>query len=130
MEKEKIETQEVTIEMEVDRLAKVRKEIKELQAEEKALKEKMLADGRDVIPGNEFKVSITTRTSESFNEDAFVEAFSKDKQFSDDIKAKVLETKMVVNQLELKTACEENVIPLDYVIPFSEIKESKVVNVK
>lgn len=118
-----------TIEQVVDELKNVRDLKKDLDAKEKALKERILADGRDSIQGNNAKMTISLRVSETFNEDAFLEAFLKS-NFSDSLKAYVVESKPVINQANLMEACKSGNIPLDYVKPFNETKESKVINVK
>ena len=41
-----------------------------------------------------------------------------------------LENKLVINQQNLNIACQEGIIPIDYVIPFNEITESRVINIK
>jgi len=125
-----VEDPKEAIKNDVDRLAEVRGIIKELQAEEKTLKNKMLDDGRKEIPGNNFRVVITERSAETFNEEAFIEAFSKDNSFDKKLKAKILTSKVIIDQKELLEACQKEIISLDYVKPFNEIKTSKVVGIK
>lgn len=119
-----------TLEDDVDRLAQIRGIKKELEAEEKILKEKMLNDGRSEIPGRNFKVVITERATETFNEEAFIETFKNDNKFDDELKSKILASKLIVDQAQLLEACQKEIIPLDYVVPFNKLKKSKVVNIK
>lgn len=119
-----------TIEEIVDELKSVRDKKKELDSMEKALKEKIIADGRDKIKGANATMTISRRETETFNEGAFIETFKNDSQFSDELKAKILESKIIVNQANLVEACNCQDISLDYVVPFNEIKHSIVVNVK
>lgn len=120
----------LTMEEVVDRLKEVRDLQKTLKTEEDALKKRILADGRDEIKSENHTMKIQTRTKEVFNEEAFIEQFKNDSSFDDAIKAKVLESKIVLNQEGLNEACQNNEIPLDYVIPFNTVTETKVITVK
>lgn len=113
-----------------DRLLEVRTAIKDLKKEEDKLKELVLATGLTEIKGENAKITITERSSETFLEEAFIETFSKDEKFDDALKAQVLESKVVVNQANLMELVSKGEIELDYVKPFAEIKTSKVINVK
>lgn len=120
----------LTMEEVVDRLKEVRDLQKTLKVEEDALKKRILDDGRDEIKSENYTMKIQTRTKEVFNEEAFIEQFKNDSSFDDAIKAKVLESKIVLNQEGLNEACQSNEIPLDYVIPFNTVTETKVITVK
>lgn len=120
----------LTMEEVVDRLKEVRDLQKTLKVEEDALKKRILDDGRDEIKSENHTMKIQTRTKEVFNEEAFIEQFKNDSSFDDAIKAKVLESKIVLNQEGLNEACQNNEIPLDYVIPFNTVTETKVITVK
>lgn len=120
----------MTIEQAVDRLAEVRSQMKNLKVEEDVLKDMLLEDGRNEIKGTDFTVKITERTKETFLEEAFIETFSKDENFNKELKDKILESKIVVNQENLMQAVQNNEINIEYVKPFSDIKVNKVVNVK
>lgn len=120
----------LTMEEVVDRLKEVRDSQKALKAQEDALKKRILEDGRDKIDGKNAKMTISIRTKEVFNEEAFIEQFKNDANFDDELKAKILENKLVLNQANLNTACLEGIIPVDYVVPFNSVTESKTILVK
>ena len=75
-------------------------------------------------------MKISVRTKEVFNEDAFIEQFKNDKSFEDAIKNTIIRTKEVIDNEALTQAVQNKIIPLDYVIPFNSIAESKVISVK
>ena len=56
--------------------------------------------------------------------------FKNDDSFEQAVKNTVLHTKLVIDNEALTQAVEDKIIPLDYVIPFNEVTESKVINVK
>ena len=120
----------LTMEEVVDRLKEVRDSQKSLKDQEDALKKRILADGRTEIKTDKCTMKISVRTKEVFNEEAFIEYFKNDLNFNDDIKAGILENKLVLNQEALNTACQEGIIPIDYVIPFNSVTESQVISVK
>lgn len=120
----------LTIEEVVDKLKEIRDAKKVFDAQEKALKQRILEDGRNEIQGNNAIVKITIRSKEVFNEEAFIEKFKNDNSFEEAVKNTVLHTKLVIDNEALTQAVEDKIIPLDYVIPFNEITESKVINVK
>ena len=120
----------LTIEEVVDKLKEIRDAKKVFDAQEKALKQRILEDGRNEIQGNNATVKITIRSKEVFNEEAFIEKFKNDNSFEEAVKNTVLHTKLVIDNEALAQAVEDKIIPLDYVIPFNEVTESKVINVK
>lgn len=120
----------LTIEEVVDRLKEVRDSQKALKEQEDALKKRILADGRAEIKSDNYTMKISVRTKEVFNEEAFIEQFKNDQSFDDDIKGRILESKVVLNQENLHIACQEGIIPIDYVIPFNTVTESQVITVK
>lgn len=120
----------LTMEEVVDKLKEVRDAKKNLDEQEKALKERILKDGRTEIKGNKATMKISVRTKEVFNEDAFIEQFKNDKSFEDAIKNTIIRTKEVIDNEALTQAVQDKIIPLDYVIPFNSITESKVISVK
>lgn len=120
----------LTIEEVVDKLKEIRDAKKVFDAQEKALKQRILEDGRNEIQGNNATVKITIRSKETFNEEAFIEKFKNDNSFEQAVKNTVLQTKLVIDNEALTQAVEDKIIPLDYVIPFNEVTESKVINVK
>lgn len=120
----------LTIEEVVDKLKEIRDAKKVFDAQEKALKQRILEDGRNEIQGNNATVKITIRSKETFNEEAFIEKFKNDNSFEEEVKNTVLQTKLVIDNEALTQAVEDKIIPLDYVIPFNEVTESKVINVK
>ena len=120
----------LTIEEVVDKLKEIRDAKKVFDAQEKALKQRILEDGRNEIQGNNATVKITIRSKEVFNEEAFIEKFKNDDSFEQAVKNTVLHTKLVIDNEALTQAVEDKIIPLDYVIPFNEVTESKVINVK
>lgn len=120
----------LTIEEVVDKLKEIRDAKKVFDAQEKALKQRILEDGRNEIQGNNAIVKITIRSKEVFNEEAFIEKFKNDNSFEEAVKNTVLQTKLVIDNEALTQAVEDKIIPLDYVIPFNEVTESKVINVK
>lgn len=120
----------LTIEEVVDKLKEIRDAKKVFDAQEKALKQRILEDGRNEIQGNNATVKITIRSKEVFNEEAFIEKFKNDNSFEEAVKNTVLHTKLVIDNEALTQAVEDKIIPLDYVIPFNEVTESKVINVK
>lgn len=120
----------LTIEEVIDRLKEVRDSQKSLKEQEDALKKRILADGRSEIKSDNHTMKVNIRTKEVFNEEAFIEQFKNDQSFDDDLKDKILENKLVLNQENLNTACQEGIIPIDYVIPFNSVSESRVITVK
>lgn len=120
----------LTIEEVVDKLKEIRDAKKVFDAQEKALKQRILEDGRNEIQGNNATVKITIRSKEVFNEEAFIEKFKNDDSFEEAVKNTVLHTKLVIDNEALTQAVEDKIIPLEYVIPFNEVTESKVINVK
>lgn len=120
----------LTIEEVVDKLKEIRDAKKVFDSQEKALKQRILEDGRNEIQGNNATVKITIRSKETFNEEAFIEKFKNDNSFEEAVKNTVLHTKLVIDNEALTQAVEDKIIPLDYVIPFNEVTESKVINVK
>lgn len=120
----------LTMEEVVDKLKEVRDAKKNLEEQEKALKERILKDGRTEIKGNKATMKISVRTKEVFNEDAFIEQFKNDKSFEDAIKNTIIRTKEVIDNEALTQAVQDKIIPLDYVIPFNSITESQVISVK
>ena len=120
----------LTMEEVVDRLKEVRDSQKALKEQEDALKKRILADGRTEIKSDNHTMKIQIRTKEVFNEEAFIEKFKNDNNYDDAIKASILESKLVLNQGNLNTACQEGIIPLEYVVPFNSVTESQVITVK
>ena len=120
----------LTMEEVVDKLKEVRDAKKNFDEQEKALKERILKDGRTEIKGNKATMKISVRTKEVFNEDAFIEQFRNDKSFEDAIKNTIIRTKEVIDNEALTQAVQDKIIPLDYVIPFNSITESQVISVK
>lgn len=120
----------LTMEEVVDKLKEVRDAKKNFDEQEKALKERILKDGRTEIKGNNATMKISVRTKEVFNEDAFIEQFKNDKSFEDAIKNTIIRTKEVIDNEALTQAVQDKIIPLDYVIPFNSITESQVISVK
>lgn len=120
----------LTMEEVVDRLKEVRDSQKALKEQEDALKKRILADGRTEIKSDNHTMKIQIRTKEVFNEEAFIEKFKNDNNYDDAIKASILESKLVLNQENLNTACQEGIIPLEYVVPFNSVTESQVITVK
>lgn len=120
----------LTMEEVVDRLKEVRDAQKSLKEQEDALKKRILQDGRSEIKSENHIMKIQIRTKEVFNQEAFIEQFKNDSSFSDELKSKVLESKLVLNEQNLNQACQDGEIPLDYVIPFNSVTESKVISVK
>ena len=120
----------LTIEEVVDRLKEVRDSQKALKTQEDALKKRILEDGRAEIKTDNCTMKVSVRAKEVFNEEAFIEHFKNDQSFDDVIKGKILENKLVLNQENLNTACQDGIIPIDYVIPFNTVTESQVITVK
>ena len=120
----------LTMEEVVDKLKEIRDAKKNFDEQEKALKERILKDGRTEIKGNKSTMKISVRTKEVFNEDAFIEQFKNDKSFEDAIKNTIIRTKEVIDNEALTQAVQDKIIPLDYVIPFNSITESRVISVK
>lgn len=120
----------LTMEEVVDKLKEVRDAKKNFDEQEKALKERILKDGRTEIKGNKATMKISVRTKEVFNEDAFIEQFKNDKSFEDAIKNTIIRTKEIIDNEALTQAVQDKIIPLDYVIPFNSITESQVISVK
>lgn len=120
----------LTMEEVVDRLKEVRDAQKSLKEQEDALKKRILEDGRSEIKSENHTMKVQIRTKEVFNQEAFIEQFKNDSSFSDELKSKVLESKLVLNEQNLNQACQDGEIPLDYVIPFNSVTESKVISVK
>ena len=120
----------LTMEEVVDKLKEIRDAKKNFDEQEKALKERILKDGRTEIKGNKAIMKISVRTKEVFNEDAFIEQFKNDKSFENAIKNTIIRTKEIIDNEALTQAVQDKIIPLDYVIPFNSITESRVISVK
>ena len=120
----------LTMEEVVDKLKEIRDAKKNFDEQEKALKERILKDGRTEIKGNKAIMKISVRTKEVFNEDAFIEQFKNDKSFEDAIKNTIIRTKEIIDNEALTQAVQDKIIPLDYVIPFNSITESRVISIK
>ncbi len=120
----------LTMEEVVDKLKEVRDAKKNFDEQEKALKERILKDGRNEIKGNKATMKISVRTKEVFNEAAFIEQFCNDKSFDQALRGEIIELQPTINQEKLTAAIQDKKIPLDYVIPFNEVTESKVITVK
>lgn len=120
----------LTMEEVVDKLKEVRDAKKNFDEQEKALKERILKDGRNEIKGNKAIMKISVRTKEVFNEAAFIEQFCNDKSFDQALRGEIIELQPTINQEKLTAAIQDKKIPLDYVIPFNEVTESKVITVK
>ena len=120
----------LTMEEVVDKLKEIRDAKKNFDEQEKALKERILKDGRTEIKGNKATMKISVRTKEVFNEDAFIEQFKNDKSFEDATKNTIIRTKEIIDNEALTQAIQDKIIPLDYIIPFNSITESRVISVK
>lgn len=120
----------LTMEEVVDRLKEVRDAQKSLKEQEDALKKRILADGRAEIKTDKCTMKVSVRTKEVFNEEAFIEQFKNDQDFDDAVKGRILESKIVLNQEALHTACQDGVISIDYLLPFNSVSESQVISVK
>lgn len=120
----------LTMEEVVDKLKEVRDAKKNFDEQEKALKERILKDGRNEIKGSKATMKISVRTKEVFNEAAFIEQFCNDKSFDQALRGEIIELQPTINQEKLTAAIQDKKIPLDYVIPFNEVTESKVITVK
>lgn len=120
----------LTMEQVVDRLKEVRDSQKALKLQEDELKKRILADGRAEIKTDNCTMKVSVRTKEVFNEEAFIEHFKSDLNYDDALKGRILENKVVLNQENLNIACQEGIIPIDYVIPFNTVTESTVITVK
>lgn len=120
----------LTMEEVVYKLKEIRDAKKNFDEQEKALKERILKDGRTEIKGSKATMKISVRTKEVFNEDAFIEQFKNDKSFEDAIKNTIIRTKEVIDNEALTQAVQNKIISLDYVIPFNSITESKVISIK
>ena len=120
----------LTMEEVVDKLKEIRDAKKNFDEQEKALKERILKDGRTEIKGNKATMKISVRTKEVFNEDAFIEQFKNDKSFEDAIKNTIIRTKEVIDNEALTQAVQDKIIPLDYLIPFNSTTESKLISIK
>lgn len=120
----------LTMEEVIDRLKEVRDSQKALKEQEDALKKRILEDGRMEIKSDNCTMKVQVRAKEVFNEEAFIEQFKNDQSFDDDLKSKILENKLAINQENLNVACQEGIIPIDYVIPFNTVTESRVITVK
>lgn len=118
------------IEKVIAMLKDVRDNQKALKVQEEALKKRILEDGRNEIKTDTCTMKISIRTKEVFNEEAFIEQFKNDQSFDDDLKGKILENKLAINQENLNIACQEGIIPVDYVIPFNTVTESKTILIK
>lgn len=120
----------LSIEEVVDELKRVRDLQKDLKTKEDSLKDKIIADGRNEIKGNEYTMKISFRDKETFNEEAFLEKFKEDNSFDKDLKNEIIKSKLIIDQANLSKACQDGKISLDYVLPFNEVVTSKVISVK
>lgn len=119
-----------SIEEVVDELWRVKDESKKLKAIEDACKKRIEEDGRNEIQGKDHLMNVSIRSKEVFNEDAFIEQLKNDPNFDDTIKAKAIDTKLIINEANLSELVQNGEIPIDYVKPFNTITESKVISVK
>ena len=122
--------EDLSIEGCIDELKSVRDTMKILKQKEDELKNRIIADGRSEIKGENHIMKKSVRTKEVFNETAFIETFMNDSQFDKDFKDSIVEMQPKLNQENLNAAVKDNKISLDYVIPFNSITESVVITVK
>lgn len=130
-------TKKVTLEEKVDKLYETRQSIKTLQDEEKKLKteitEELVTLNKNDVTTEKTKLTITTKNTEKFNEEAFVNSLLldvEDGKFDESVKLTVLEQKYVIKDVELTKAVQDDIIPVDYVSKFNTVTQSKVVNTK
>lgn len=114
----------------IDELKSIRDEMKVLKQKEDEIKTRILNDGRLEIKGENSTMKISIRTKEVFNEEAFIEKFNNDDEFSQELKNEIIELKPKINEQNLTNAIKDEKISLDYVKPFNTITETKIISVK
>lgn len=114
----------------IDELKSIRDEMKILKQKEDEIKTRILNDGRLEIKGENSTMKISIRTKEVFNEEAFIEKFNNDDEFSQELKNEIIELKPKINEQNLTNAIKDEKISLDYVKPFNTITETKIISVK
>lgn len=127
----------LTLEDKVDELFEVRQSIKSLQDKEKSLKsditEELTKIEKNEVTTTKTKLTITTKNTEKFNEEAFVNSLLldvEDGKFDESVKESVLEQKYIIKEAELSKAVQDDIISVDYVSKFNTVTQSKVVNTK
>ena len=114
----------------IQKLKQIREEMKALKKAEDDIKAVLMQDERNKIEANDCVLVKTIRTTEKFNEDAFIEDFKNNDKFTDELKSTIIQSKPYVEKDTLQQSLTNGEIPIDYVDNFVTRTETTVFNIK
>lgn len=114
----------------IQKLKQIREEMKALKKAEDDIKAVLMQDERNKIEAENCVLVKTIRTTEKFNEDAFIEDFKNNDKFTDELKSTIIQSKPYVEKDTLQQSLTNGEIPIDYVDNFVTRTETTVFNIK
>lgn len=114
----------------IQKLKQIREEMKALKKAEDDIKAVLMQDERNKIEAEDCVLVKTIRTTEKFNEEAFIEDFKNNDKFTDELKATIIQSKPYVEKDTLQQSLTNGEIPIDYVDNFVTRTETTVFNIK
>lgn len=114
----------------IQKLKQIREEMKALKKAEDDIKAVLMQDERNKIEAEDCVLVKTIRTTEKFNEDAFIEDFKNNDKFTDELKSTIIQAKPYVEKDILQQSLTTGEIPIDYVDNFVTRTETTVFNIK
>nr|DAW34067.1 MAG TPA: hypothetical protein [Caudoviricetes sp.] len=114
----------------IQKLKQIREEMKALKKAEDDIKAVLMQDERNKIEAEDCVLVKTIRTTEKFNEDAFIEDFKNNDKFTDELKSTIIQSKPYVEKDTLQQSLTNGEIPIDYVDNFVTRTETTVFNIK
>lgn len=114
----------------IQKLKQIREEMKALKKTEDDIKAVLMQDERNKIEAEDCVLVKTIRTTEKFNEDAFIEDFKNNDKFTDELKSTIIQSKPYVEKDTLQQSLTNGEIPIDYVDNFVTRTETTVFNIK
>ena len=82
----------------IQKLKQIREEMKALKKAEDDIKAVLMQDERNKIEAEDCVLVKTIRTTEKFNEEAFIEDFKNNDKFTDELKATIIQSKPYVEK--------------------------------
>lgn len=114
----------------IQKLKQIREEMKALKKAEDDIKAVLMQDERNKIEAEDCVLVKTIRTTEKFNEEAFIEDFKNNDKFTDELKSTIIQAKPYVEKDILQQSLTTGEIPIDYVDNFVTRTETTVFNIK
>lgn len=114
----------------IQKLKQIREEMKALKKAEDDIKAVLMQDERNKIEAEDCVLVKTIRTTEKFNEEAFIEDFKNNDKFTDELKSTIIQSKPYVEKDTLQQSLTNGEIPIDYVDNFVTRTETTVFNIK